>query len=84
MNKKTKRNDPAGTKEDKENGSGDKRMGELLLDSQSQKQDEGVRWNGKNTTKDRYMETMEEAKDKASQLRKKHTSGATAAKAIFE
>ena len=44
MKEKTKRNDPSGRKgKDKEDGSSDKGMGELLLYSQSQKQDGGVR-----------------------------------------
>ena len=45
-------------------------MGKLLFDSQSQKQDEGIRWNDKNEITDRYMETMEEAEDKKDKLRK--------------
>ena len=55
---------------DKENGSSDKRMGELFSDRQSQQQDERVGQNGKNKIKDRNMETMEEAENKTNQFRK--------------
>ena len=50
-------------RKDKENGSDNPRMGKLLLDSQSQKQDEGIRRTGKNESSNGNMETMEEAKD---------------------
>ena len=45
---------------DKENGSNNPGVGKLLLDSESQKQDAGIRWTGKNAITDRDMEAMEE------------------------
>ncbi len=49
---------------DKENGSCNQGMGKLLFDSESQKQDEGVRRTGAYKVTDRNMETMEETVDK--------------------
>ncbi len=48
---------------DTENGSGNQRVGKLLFDSESQKQDEGIRRTGTNETSNGDMETMEETAD---------------------
>ncbi len=65
MKERTMRRRPFPRKgKDKENGSGNKRLGKLLFDSESQKQDEGIRRTGTNKATNGDMETMEETADK--------------------
>jgi hypothetical protein len=57
-------------RKDKENGSGNPGMGELFFDSQSQKQDAGIRRISQDQITDRNMETMEDAQDETDTLNK--------------
>ncbi len=52
-----------GKRKDTENGSGNQGLGKLLFDSESQKQDEGIRRTSTNEAANGDMETMEETVD---------------------